>query len=164
MTAPRPPANRVDPRALRWWSLRAALGVLTVAVAELVALAGLDLAGLGRPMSTVLLVATLVAGAGYVAVVPRWRYRVHRWEVDEQAVYTQAGWLWLAWRVAPISRIQTIDTERSPLQRLFRLATVTVTTASSAGAVRIEGLDADVAAALARRLTEVTQHEPGDAT
>lgn len=161
MTAPRPPANRVDPRALRWWTVRAALGVLTVAVAEVVALV---LAELARPMGTALLLVTLVAGAGYVAVVPRWRYRVHRWEVDEQAVYTQAGWLWLAWRVAPISRIQTIDTERSPLQRLFRLATVTVTTASSAGAVRIEGLDADVAAALARRLTEVTQHEPGDAT
>lgn len=161
MTAPRPPANRVDPRALRWWTLRAALGVLAVAVAELAAMV---LAELDRPMGTALLLATVVGGAGYVAVVPRWRYRVHRWEVDERAVYTQAGWLWLAWRVAPISRIQTIDTERSPLQRLFRLATVTVTTASSAGAVRIEGLDADDAAALARQLTEVTQHEPGDAT
>ena len=46
----------------------------------------------------------------------------------------------------------------------FGLASVTVTTASSAGALRIEGLDADQAARLARRLTEVSQAHPGDAT
>jgi membrane protein YdbS with pleckstrin-like domain len=89
---------------------------------------------------------------------------VHRWEADEQAVYTLTGWLKMEWRVAPISRIQTIDTERAALQRLFGLATVTVTTASAAGPVTIEGLDAGAAAELARRLTEITQADPGDAT
>lgn len=110
------------------------------------------------------LVVTVLGGAGYVVVMPRWRYRVHRWEADEHAVYTLSGWLSLEWRVAPISRIQTIDTEHSPLQRLFGLASVTVTTASSAGPVRIEGLDAHEAAALVRELTEVTHLEHGDAT
>ena len=41
------------------------------------------------------------------------------------------------------SRVQTVDTYRGPLDRLFGLANVTVTTASSAGAVRIVALDAD---------------------
>jgi membrane protein YdbS with pleckstrin-like domain len=110
------------------------------------------------------LVATVLLGAGYVAVMPRWRYRIHRWEADEEAVYTLAGWLRLEWRIAPISRIQTIDTALSPLQRVFGLASVTVTTASSAGPLRIEGLDADDAAQLARQLTEISQAHPGDAT
>ena len=99
---------------------------------------------------------TAMICAGYVLVMPRWRYRVHRWEADEHAVHALAGWLNLEWRVAPISRIQTIDTQRTALQRLFRLATVTVTTASAAGAVRIEGLDAGTASQLAA--------DPGDAT
>lgn len=114
------------------------------------------------------LVGTLVAsglvGGAYIWIMPRWRYRVHRWEVDEHAVYTLAGWLRLEWRIAPISRIQTIDTAHSPLQRIFGLATVTVTTASAAGPVRIEGLDAEEAGELAVQLTEITQAEHGDAT
>jgi hypothetical protein len=160
-TAPplRPPAHRVDPRALRWWTVRALLAVGAAVLVQIVALAT---TGAGWLVGT--LVATVVVGGGYAIVMPRWRYRVHRWEADEEAVYTLAGWLRLDWRVAPISRIQTIDTARDPLQRLFGLATVTVTTASSAGPVKIEGLDAGAAAQLSRRLTEITQSHPGDAT
>lgn len=110
------------------------------------------------------LVASVLVGGAYIWIMPRWRYRVHRWEVDEHAVYTLAGWLRLEWRIAPISRIQTIDTAHSPLQRIFGLATVTVTTASAAGPVRIEGLDAEEAGELAVQLTEITQAEHGDAT
>lgn len=155
----RPPEHRVDPRAPRWWTLGALLVVGPLAVAELVVLLAT-----GAGWLLVALAATVVVGTGYVVVMPRWRYRVHRWEADERAVYTLAGWLWLQWRVAPVSRIQTIDTARSPLQRLFGLASVTVTTASSAGPVRIEGLDEHAAAELARRLTEITQRHHGDAT
>ena len=157
--APRAPRHRVDPRALRWWTVRALLGVVVVLVPQAVALLLVREGPLLASTS-----ATAVIGAAYVVVMPRWRYRVHRWEADEHAVYALAGWLSLEWRVAPISRIQTIDTQRSALQRLFRLATVTVTTASAAGPVRIEGLDADAAAELAHRLTEITAAAPGDAT
>jgi membrane protein YdbS with pleckstrin-like domain len=159
----RPPRHRVDPRARHWWTVRAVLRVGAAIAAQATVL---GVAGLSAATSWLLatLVATVLLGTGYVAVMPRWRYRVHRWEADEEAVYTLAGWLRLEWRIAPISRIQTIDTALSPLQRLFRLASVTVTTASSAGALRIEGLDADQAARLARRLTKVTQANPGDAT
>ncbi|MCU1663196.1 MAG: rane-flanked domain, partial [Pseudonocardia sp.] len=44
------------------------------------------------------------------------------------------------------------------------LASVTVTTASARGPVKISGLDAQDAAELARTLTETTQATPGDAT
>ncbi|HEU5471367.1 MAG TPA: PH domain-containing protein [Actinophytocola sp.] len=109
-------------------------------------------------------VIVLVVGVVYAAIVPFWRYRVHRWEVTEDAVYAKAGWLWQEWRVAPMSRIQTVDTERGPIERLFRLSSVTVTTASAAGPIKIVGLDHELAAELVRRLTETTQAAPGDAT
>jgi membrane protein YdbS with pleckstrin-like domain len=110
------------------------------------------------------LVLTLVAGAAYVAAVPPWLYRISRWEITERAVYTLHGWLVREWRIAPISRVQTVDTQRGPLQQLLGLADVTVTTASARGAVRIRGLAADDAAELARVLTETTHATPGDAT
>ena len=86
-----------------------------------------------------------VAFLAYTCVMPRLRYAVHRWEVTETAVYTQTGWWWIEQRIAPMSRIQTVDYEEGAIARLFGLASVTVTTASAAGALEIEGLDRDLA-------------------
>jgi len=149
----------VHPRAKQWWTIRALIGVAVLLVPQLIALMTSRSEWL---MATV--AATLVLGTAYVLVMPRWRYRVHRWEASDEAVYTLSGWLTQQWRVAPVSRIQTIDTQRGPLQQLLRLATITITTASAAGPLKIEGLDASDAAELARTLTETTHRSPGDAT
>jgi uncharacterized protein len=157
----REPAHRVSVRARSWWSLRSAVGTVVVLVPQVVA------AFLLPEVADVLLVtgvATLVVGVVHLLVVPRVRFALHRWEVTDDAVHTLSGWLRLEWRIAPISRIQTVDTDRGPLQRLFGLSSVTVTTASSSGALAIDGLDADAAVDLADRLTRVTETLGGDAT
>ena len=100
----------------------------------------------------------------YVATVPGWKYAVHRWEVTETAVYTQTGWWTRERRIAPMSRIQTVDYSQGALERLFGLASVTVTTASAAGALQIAALDRDPAQRLAEELTLKADTVPGDAT
>lgn len=158
----RPPAHQVDPRAVRWWQLRA-LPVIVVLLAAQVVGATLFSGGMSVLLWTTTVV-TLVAGAAYELVVPRLLFRLHRWEVTDEAVYTLSGWLVREWRIAPISRVQTVDTEHGPLQQMLKLATVTVTTASARGPVKIGGLaDAD-ARELARTLTETAQAHQGDAT
>lgn len=107
---------------------------------------------------------TVVGIVVFVVVVPLWRYRVHRWEIGAQAVYTRTGWLVQERRIAPISRVQTVDTYRGPLDRMFGLANVTVTTASSAGAVRIVALDSDVADRVVEQLTDIAALGAEDAT
>jgi membrane protein YdbS with pleckstrin-like domain len=89
---------------------------------------------------------------------------VHRWETTDLAVYGLSGWLVREWRVAPLSRVQTVDAVRGPLEQALGLATLRVTTASSSGAVQIRGLDHRLAAEIAERLTVVTERTPGDAT
>nr|WP_238362929.1 PH domain-containing protein [Actinopolymorpha pittospori] len=96
--------------------------------------------------------------------MPRWRYAVHRWESTAEAVYTQSGWFDQERRIAPISRIQTVDSERGPLEQIFGLSNVTVTTASAAGPLKINGLDRDTAQRLVDDLTSTTQATHGDAT
>ncbi len=155
----RPPAHQVDPRAVWWWRLRALALLLVVAAPQAVAFAVTGAPGWGMTLA-----ATAVLLLAYGAFVPAVRFRIHRWEVTDEAVYTLSGWLVREWRIAPISRVQTVDTEHGPLQQLLRLATVTVTTASARGAVKIAGLDAAAAAELARSLTATTQAVPGDAT
>ena len=108
--------------------------------------------------------ATAVGALIGVVVAPFWRYRVHRWDLTPQAVYTRTGWLVQERRIAPISRVQTVDTYRGPLDRLFGLANVTVTTASSAGAVHIVALDNAVAEQVVAQLTDIAALGAEDAT
>ncbi|MGC5346732.1 PH domain-containing protein [Streptomyces sp. DT24] len=157
----RPPRNRPDPRAVHWW--RAQWLLPTAAPVVVLAVLGALLAPARLwllPPAAVL----AVLGAACAALFPRWWFRVHRWEITDEAVYVRTGILRQVWRIAPMSRIQTVDTVRGPLEQLFRLATVTVTTASAKGAVRISGLDHERAAELAEQLTRVTGATPGDAT
>ncbi|AKS35982.1 membrane protein [Mycolicibacterium goodii] len=116
----------------------------------------------------VVAVVTMVGIVLFVVIAPLWRYRVHRWDISADtatpAVYTRTGWLVQERRIAPISRVQTVDTYRGPLDRLFGLANVTVTTASSAGAVRIVALDADVADRVVALLTDIAAIGEQDAT
>lgn len=159
----RPPAHRVDPRAIWWWRLRALPTPLVLLVAEVVGTVLLP----ERPWQPLLVAAIVLTALWLVVgtlVVPSLRFRLHRWEVTDEAVYTRSGWLVREWRIAPIPRVQTVDTEHGPLQQALRLGTVTVTTASARGPVRIAGLDAGHARELARRLTETTGGHPGDAT
>lgn len=100
----------------------------------------------------------------YAVAVPLWRYHVHRWEVTESAVYTQTGWWSRERRIAPMSRVQTVDHREGAIARLFGLATVRITTASSAGALTIEGLDQRRAIGVVEDLTRMADSVPGDAT
>lgn len=155
------PAHLVSPRAIWFWTVRSAWGWLVLLVAQAVYL---FLDG-GHPAWHVVgLVATIVVAAAHLIVMPRWRYRVHRWEVTSTAVYTQAGWFDQERRIAPLSRVQTVDMARGPLEQLFKLANVTVTTASAAGPLAIHGLDRAVAEQLVHDLTVATEQSTGDAT
>jgi uncharacterized protein len=157
----RPPRHQVDRRAITLWTAEA------VATPGILVLLLLVLAGAIEPARSALLVAAIavaIAGVAYILAMPRVRYRVHRWEVTDEAVYTKAGWLTHEWRVAPLSRVQTVDARRGPLQRALGLASVRITTASAAGDVSIDGLDHVVAADLVEWLTHRTQATPGDAT
>ena len=112
------------------------------------------------------LVPLLVAIYAVVAigVRPWFRFRVHRWEVTADAVYTLTGWLTRTWTLVPISRIQTVDVTRGVLQQLFGLSTVAVLTASSQGTVRVWHLEADVAQRVADDLAHRAEQVRDQAT
>jgi membrane protein YdbS with pleckstrin-like domain len=150
----RPPAHRVDPAARWLWAAEGA--VVTVVVAAVVIVLSIVLPDDTPHWFEVLLAVGrwLLVPLALVAVViePLWRVRVHRWEVTEEAVYTLEGWLTRTWRIVPISRIQTVDTTRGPLQQLLGLTSIRVRTASHAGSTSIEQLPAPLAAAVAHDL------------
>ncbi|CAL9570529.1 hypothetical protein SUDANB171_04808 [Streptomyces sp. enrichment culture] len=157
----RPPAHRVERRAIALWTARA-LALALPAAGVLALVHGIWPAA--RPWTGPALVAAAVLLPLYVLLMPALRYRVHRWESTEEAVFAAEGWIVRQWRIAPISRIQTVDTVRGPVEQLLGLATLVVTTASSSGAITIRGLDPATAEREAERLTLITRRTPGDAT
>lgn len=157
----RVPANLVSPRARWYWVVRAMPGWLLILGIETVV-------WLAAPEPTAghvaVLALTLALAVAHLTVMPQWRYRVHRWETTDTAVYTQAGWFRQERRIAPIARVQTVDTQRGPFEQLFGLANVTVTTASAAGPLKIHALALDTASALVEELTSRTRTAGGDGT
>jgi membrane protein YdbS with pleckstrin-like domain len=158
----RRPQHQVSPRAVWYWTVRALIMWIIVAAAETFIHFAF---GSGWSAWFYLVpAATAIVAATHLVVMPRWRYRVHRWEATPTAVYTQSGWFVQERRIAPIARIQTVDSERGPVEAFFGLTNVTVTTASAAGPISIHGLNQATAEKLVRDLTRIAQLAGGDGT
>ena len=154
----RDPAHRVSAKAPLLWTLEAAIpSGLSLGALLVVDLVWWSFPWWVWPPLVVLAIA-------YVVAMPRVRYRIHRWESTDTAVYTQTGWLSRERRIAPMSRVQTVDFEQGWIDRALGLATVTVTTASAAGPLQIRAIDKAVADRLVDDLTRRTEAEAGDAT
>lgn len=157
----RAPAHQVSPRAIPFWTVSALIGDAFLVIVALVAwLVVPDAPGW---VGFLVLLAAMLAVA-HVMLMPRIRYRVHRWEVTDTAVHTREGWVGRESRIAPISRVQTVDSRQGALMRVFGLASITVTTASAAGPITISCLDARTAREVVARLTAITAASGDDAT
>ncbi|MFF4127015.1 hypothetical protein ACFYYP_26120 [Microbispora rosea] len=84
----RPPRNRVACRSIGWWSAQAAVFALPLPLTFAILWASIPPT---RELFMWLTLISLVPGLLYVAVMPYWRYRVHRWEVTGEAVYAASG-------------------------------------------------------------------------
>lgn len=166
----RPPAHRVDRRAIWLWTLQALAGAIITAGLGAGAAA---LISATRPgwvpdwvFDRIWLLPVLIGVlfVPEVLIAPVWRYRVHRWEVSAEVVYTRAGWFSRSWQLVPVARVQTVDRTQGLLERLFGLATLKVTTASHAGSSLIVGLPDLVATELSETLAVQAGQLRDDAT
>ena len=164
-TTLRDPAHQVSPRAVTYWRVGAAIGAVVFVGLLVAAYVAMPWVMDGRPWwGTTLLVLLVAVEVAYVVAMPSIRFRVHRWEVTETAIHTRSGWISRETRIAPLSRVQTVDSQQGALMRVFRLSTLVVTTASAAGPLTIVGLDQDEARRVVADLVAITGASQGDAT
>jgi membrane protein YdbS with pleckstrin-like domain len=156
------PVGRPSPRAVRFWTLDAIGGWTFFSALQLLWMLVGNL--WTNPVHLGGLALTVLVAIIHVSIMPRWRYSIHRWEVTDDAIFVRSGWLTQETRVAPISRLQTVDSRRGLLSRIMGLTTVKITTASSAGALTIHALDDAVAEEVVARLAAIAQQNAGDAT
>lgn len=108
-------------------------------------------------------IAALVGAVGIALAFLR--YRVWRFELQDDALALERGVLTRVETAVPYVRVQHIDTHRGPIERLVGLSSVVVYTAGSRGAdVTVPGLAPDRARRLRDRLRELAvAAEPDDA-
>jgi uncharacterized protein len=162
----RDPAWSLSRAAVGLWIAQGALGTVVygLAVAAFFLLVPGDAGWLVPVVRWAGPVLVVAYGVLTIGVRPRLRYRVHRWEVTADAVYTLTGWLNRTWTLVPVSRIQTVDVTRGVIQQVFGLASVAVLTASAQGTVRVPHLEADVARRVAEDLARRAEQVRDEAT
>jgi hypothetical protein len=137
----RPPAESLDPRVRRLWSLYGLIATAVVVALGAAAIVAWAMAG-DAPVAPLAAGLAGLAALGVAAslIGARIAYRFLRFEVTPLGLYVQRGWLTRSWTIVPHSRIQAVETSSGPLERALGLASVDVRTASAAAA-RIPGLD-----------------------
>jgi uncharacterized protein len=111
------------------------------------ALAGSDAPGVLAWLAWGLAAGVVVVGG---LVVPLLRWRVWRYEVRDEEIDLLRGAVVVRRTLIPMTRVQHVDTQRTPLSDLFNLRSVTVHTA--AGSHSIPALRPDDAAAIRDRI------------
>ncbi len=86
----------------------------------------------------------------YVIVAPTVRYKRYKYYIDEDMLVVVEGLFFVTKSIAPIERIHQIAVKRGPIDRMYGISNVVVTTAG--GEVKIAFLDNDVAEEIADRL------------
>lgn len=147
----------LDPRTVKLWRMNYLIGFGIVILATLAAVISI---GYAAPEARMWL------AAGWLALTPvcLWfsfwfptrYYRSWRWRIDAKVLELRHGRLIERTRLIPLARLQHVDLERGPLERLFGLASLVIHTAGThAASTTIPGLDAETAARLRDHLVEI---------
>lgn len=146
-----PPRDQLDPRARTLWQLSGLIfTVIMVIIVVAVALFLIRVAGAPPEWIIGLGAVTVLATATSIWPIPALQWRFWRYEIGEQEVDLQRGWLVVTRTLIPMAQIQHVDTRRGPLERRFGLATVVLYTA--AGSNEIPALDDEVAGEVRDRI------------
>lgn len=151
--------ERLNPRVRLVWTL----AVVVVAVAVGAVLTGILHYLTTWPTWPGIAIGAIVFLLGLVHSLLR--YRIWTFEVQDDALFLERGVLTRVRTVVPYVRIQHVDTQRNPIERIAGIGSVVIYTAGSRGAdVTIPGLAPDRATDLQHRLRSlVGESESEDA-
>ena len=134
------------------WAVGAAVGATVLAVA--VGVVDRFFLDIGLALPLVAGIVVLVLGVVHALA----RYRIWRFDIQDDALYLERGVVTRVDTVVPFVRVQHVDTQRGPLERATGLASVVVYTAGSRGAdVTIPGLTPDRAQRIQTELRELAR-------
>lgn len=141
------PAHNPDPKARTLWAIAGAIGgaALSAPLGALVVVAGL------WPAAPVLALFSALAGWAFGRAA--WRRRT--WSLGAVSLELRRGVIVRRASSIPYTRIQQIDVERGPIERLIGLSQLVVRTAAATTDGSLYGLSPGDATRIRQRLLEV---------
>ena len=100
-------------------------------------------------------IASLIIGTVLIAnalISPYFRYHRYRYCINEECIDIEEGYLFVKRNIVPIERLHKLQTEQGPIDRMFHVAKVNVTTAG--GDVTIRFLEKEKAETIAENLKD----------
>ena len=141
-------------------ALFAALGAGLATALPFAAAAGVLAFALHYPHWLLAALAGAATGLLLGAWMGRRRHQLTFWQLDSQALGVRRGHLWQSESRVPVSRVQHLDLQRGPLQRMAGLATLIVHTAGTRmNTVSLSGLDYADAERLRDQLAHQLDHD-----
>lgn len=125
------PKNNIAKNAIKAWRITASI---YMSVLWLVIIAGFVLTfifDLSYIYSLISIGIGIVALFMFVYLIPKIRYRRWRYEIYEQEIYIQHGILIMTRTIIPMIRVQHVDTKQGPILKIYKLATVSISTAAT---------------------------------
>jgi len=147
----------LDSRVISLWRVSSLIGF---GVLLLSLLAVVLTVGFTEPKFLLRLVVPWLALAAIFAWFSFWYpprlYRSWGYRIDAKVLETRSGRMFQRARLLPLSRLQHVDIERGPLERMFGLASLILHTAGTHSAnIRIPGLESGEAMRLRDHLIEI---------
>ncbi|HJA66290.1 hypothetical protein B5F07_02320 [Lachnoclostridium sp. An169] len=108
---------------------------------------------IGKWISLILVILILIE----VLVSPYFRYHRYRYSINDECIDIREGYLFVKRDIVPIERLHKLQTARGPIDQMFRVAKVIVTTGG--GDVTISFLEEEkaeqIADSLRKRINEI---------
>lgn len=113
--------------------------------------------GIGKAISVILIVLLLLD----TLISPYFRYHRYRYSINEECIDIREGYLFVKRNIVPIERLHKLKTAKGPIDQLFKVEKVVVTTGG--GDVTISFLEEDraeqIAESLRKRINEIVAEQ-----
>lgn len=125
---------------------------MLAAICLIIAHFGRDILGDDYDTACIVMFAIFLIFAAYWIAGPEVFYRRYRYRIDDEKAEIRRGIITISHSMVPIERIHQVEVSKGPVNRMFGLANVVITTAG--GVTTLEYLDEDTAESIASKLNE----------
>ena len=148
--------EKLSKRALGCMYVATALGsdieISAIVVANVLWLIPKDI-HVGKIISIAVVVLLLL----HTLISPYFRFHRYQYQITEEFIDVREGYIFVERQLVPLERLHKMQTNRGPIDRMFRVAKVTVTTAG--GDVTLRFLDEEkadyIAESLSKRINQI---------
>lgn len=128
-------------------ALGSAFGMAAILAANIIWLIPKDIQ-IGKVISIVCVILLFI----HTAISPYFRFHRYRYQITEDFIEVREGYIFVERNLVPLERLHKMQTNKGPIDRFFKVAKVTVTTAG--GDVTLRFLDEEKAERIAESLSK----------